>query len=395
MKLINVLIFITLFLSGCKSDHIREIIAGLPVYNTQHIDTYNEPWKAGYTTWKKKSLTYYIEYQPAVNNGKLVKDYFSDKEKGFISRESTRAFNDWGQWIGTTVVEVQNKDAADFVFIWKFLENDGVGKDKMRSDFPPYKEDREKPVLIADLADMYDIVKTNQKAYRAIILHEAGHIIGSQQHTTGYTLMDNRNRYTELQIDDIVGIKLTYKDKSDFVYQNVTYTYIHTGSTAYQTINFKEREFLSKCALPNGDGHYLSLQVLNAIQYIRAYYGCPIKILSSFRDIYCNRAAGGATFSQHLFRNALDWKFVGPGAVAAQRKYEFDINYKKLPLSTLLLLGIEGFGSYPYGIGTNHIDSRKVDKFNRYYNNKGYIVWGEFAHGGAWYDWSAEFKSHD
>ena len=333
-----------------------------------------------------------------VRSGKIIHDYFSLSDKKYIQDNFSIAINAWAVHINKKVREVNNINKANLIARFKFLEDDGIGGDLARANPPPVAGQKFKPVIAFDLADCWEMVRKRDKPYpnfSTVALHELGHALAGLRHDDSRGIMNSAYKYRELQIDDICGIKAMYNYFSKFDFNGRSYVWISKYSKANRTINFKDAEFVSKCKTINDDGHFLALETINAIQYVRTYYECPIQILSTFRDPVCNANAGGASLSQHILRNAVDWKFVGPNARKAQERFESDINNKRIPLYVLLQLGITGFGTYPYGYGTNHFDCRNDKQYNRWYSGMGYVVWGEFARSGSWYDPVAEFKAND
>ena len=90
------------------------------------------------------------------------------------------------------------------------------------------------------------------------------------------------------------------------------------------------------------------MPTLRIIDDLRASFGKPCRILSSYRSPDYNRAVGGASRSQHLEFNALDIAFDG---VSPQRVYERLLEWRKAGKFT------GGLGLYPSS-GFVHIDTR-------------------------------------
>lgn len=385
------------------SNSMEELIAQVPVVsdsaNVCNLEK-EEAYKKGYSTWKDSTeIRYYIEYRGIYKDGKTVTDYFNNSDKKYIEDKTTNAANQWGFAIHKPIRQVSSIKEANMLIIFKFLEDDGIGGDLALAAFPPMKGELTKTSIRMDLADMYNYVKERDKAkhtYFTVILHEFGHAAAGLKHDNEYAVMNPSRVYKTLQIDDIVGARVNYKIYDNFRYQNVDYTFIRFADYKKQlTLNFKVSEFITRCSYPKYEtGHFLSLNTINGIQFIRSYYGVSIKLSSSYRDPNCNHIAGGSTLSQHMFRNALDWRFIGKGAYAAQERYENDvINGNPKVLGALLSLGIRGFGSYPSN--ANHIDSRNVSVGNRIRFGQSYVVWGEFSKRGSFYDPISEFRNYD
>ncbi len=90
------------------------------------------------------------------------------------------------------------------------------------------------------------------------------------------------------------------------------------------------------------------LPTLRIVDDLRASFGKPCRILSSYRSPDYNRAVGGATHSQHLEFNALDIAFDG---VSPRQVYERLLEWRKAGKFT------GGLGLYPSS-GFVHIDTR-------------------------------------
>lgn len=358
-----------------------------------------EAYRVGYSTWKDSSeIRYFIEYQTITKNGKTLTDYFNNSDKKYIKEKTIIAAEQWAYAIQKPIFEVDSRAKANLVIIFKFLEDDGIGGNLALAAFPPFEGDATKTSIRMDLADMYNYVQQRDKAkhtYFTVILHEFGHAAAGLKHDFEFAVMNPKKIYSKLQIDDIIGARVNYKIFDNFNYNSNTYKYLRfTDANKQLTLNFKTKEFITRCSYPRYSyGHFISLNAINIMQYIRTYYGASIKITSTYRDIDCNHIAGGKTNSQHLFRNAIDWKFVGKGAYAAQNKYESDIINKRPLLYALLKLGARGFGSYPNSL--NHIDTRVVIYGNEVAHGIPFITWGEFKRKGSFYDPIQEFREND
>ncbi len=84
------------------------------------------------------------------------------------------------------------------------------------------------------------------------------------------------------------------------------------------------------------------------VDELRASFGKPCRILSSYRSPDYNRALGGASLSQHLEFTALDIAFDG---VSPKQVYDQLVQWRKAGKFT------GGLGLYPSS-GFVHIDTR-------------------------------------
>ena len=87
---------------------------------------------------------------------------------------------------------------------------------------------------------------------------------------------------------------------------------------------------------------------LRVVDELRASFGKPCTILSSYRSPDYNRTVGGAALSQHLQFNALDIAFDG---VSAKRVYDRLLQWRQEGRF------VGGLGLYPSS-GFVHIDTR-------------------------------------
>jgi hypothetical protein len=350
--------------------------------------------KSHYSTWKDSiDVRYYIEYSKIYDKaGNEIVDYFNKSDKKYIKENTEIASQRWAVHMKKPVFEVGSKEAANLIVYFGFLQSDGKGGYNAIGDFPPAKGDLRKPLVRIDMADMWQNVKDREKAkngdtYYSVVLHEFGHSLGALKHDDEFSIMNPNNRYNVLQIDDVVGVRVTYKNFENFTFQGITYTYINSKTPEKMvTKNFSMKELKSRCTYGRYPaGNFIALNTVLGIQFLRDFYGCPISILSNYRDIQCNDIAGGATYSQHIFRNALDFKFIGKNGAKIQDRFFNDIILKSMVLKKLAELKIRSFGSYAYGHGTNHMDCRQIP-INKG-NGKAYgvdiITWGEFKGGNA------------
>lgn len=120
----------------------------------------------------------------------------------------------------------------------------------------------------------------------------------------------------------------------------------HTQVTA----NFSSQELYSQ-SYNAPDCHYLNDNVINALQYLRLRYNCPVKVTSTFRTSAANSAAGGAKSSKHLTGNAIDFAFTKKSILRQAQK---DMQGDELK-NILAQFGVNGLGLYDNFI---HIDYR-------------------------------------
>lgn len=394
-KILSIILLPLLF--GCANVQpnfdFEQVLASLPnVYGPETICGYtsSDAFRLSYSTWiDSTDIRYFIEYSKVYKDGKEV-SYFNNSDRDYIKDQTAKAFNAWKDHVGKPVKEVSTKKDANMVIVFKFLDDDGVGGMLALADFPPAKGDYVKRGEIKytyvriDLADMWEYVKKRDKAknpYYTVILHELGHALAGLRHDDAHSVMNPNNKFKNIRIDDVQGARINYRKFENFDFEGNRYTFIDAKNKSKKASkNFTNGELLSHCRYLNyPNGHFVSVYTISGLQYLREYYGVPIKILSSYRDKACNDAAQGAEFSQHLYVNALDWKFIGPKAAATQKLFVRDIRLQSIVLQTLIEMGCRSFGTYPYGYGTNHIDSREVIKGNSRIRNREYIVWGSFV----------------
>jgi len=169
-----------------------------------------------------------------------------------------------------------------------------------------------------------------------------------------------------LHEDDKFGIRTRYGNKSSFTSGKHRYIWIE-NSDKQLTPNFISKEFFSECQIH--EGHYLDSLLVVGIQVIREAYGTPIIINSSYRDYHCNRAAGGVNNSQHLYANALDFKFSDWWSL---NLFQTEILNNGCIFGTLTSIGVTGFGLYDIH---SHIDTRDNAWQYNYFGNR-YNLWG-------------------
>jgi len=128
------------------------------------------------------------------------------------------------------------------------------------------------------------------------------------------------------------------------------------------TTNFKVSEFYCK-SFDAPSSHSLDIDVINAVQFIRTYFNCPIRITSTFRTFAHSLAIGSNPYtSQHRFEKAIDFQFIGsPEIVKAKHELLYnDIINKGFVFQKLEgELNIKGFGLYNTFF---HIDTRENEQ---------------------------------
>ena len=119
--------------------------------------------------------------------------------------------------------------------------------------------------------------------------------------------------------------------------------------------HFNIHEFYSKS--PDApDCHYLNDIVMEAVNYIREYYGVPVVITSTYRTKYHELVLLGKSHTgEHYEGNALDFKILDADAM---KDYQHQVETASGEVYThLRQLGVRGFGLYDE---FNHIDARSV-----------------------------------
>ncbi|MEM1124162.1 MAG: D-Ala-D-Ala carboxypeptidase family metallohydrolase [Bacteroidota bacterium] len=119
------------------------------------------------------------------------------------------------------------------------------------------------------------------------------------------------------------------------------------------TPNFKQSEFFQPL---NGlSEHPIAMELVEAAQFLRTYFGIPIKITSSYRNYVPD---GGVKRSVHMLGQAIDLTFLAvqnqKDDIFIQLRYDFD---QRGPVfQELWRIGIRGFGSYDTFL---HLDAGK------------------------------------
>lgn len=392
MRKLVLLAIIAMWVVGCigknDEDKFAELLAKYPkmegeaVCGTSNAAAFRI---LGNSDWADSSeIKYFIEYEPVEDEGIIISNYFNSSDKKYVKEIADKCFKRWQPQFGKPIREVTQKKDANLLLVFKQV--DGVGRHAALTDFAKTK-DEFKPKgerfmlqMRFDILDCWKIVKDRGAAkynFEFICKHEGGHGIFNLMHNDEYSIMNENKKWREIQFDDVYAARIVFKKFENFDFDGNSYTWI-TNSSKQATLNFKQSELYTRCARPNNNGHFLSTKTIAGIQYIRTAYNCPIKINSSYRHLQCNVDAGGATYSMHVFSNALDFRFIGSGAEVAKAKFIRDIRLNGTALQMLLNIGIRGFGSYPSG--AFHIDSRLVEKNagNKKAFGVDWIWWGVF-----------------
>jgi len=156
---------------------------------------------------------------------------------------------------------------------------------------------------------------------------------------------------------------------------------IKKNSQDLVSANFTHAEYYS-ASRGQGESFELSDICINAIQYIREYFGEPIVITSTRRSKSENKRIGGSSRSQHITGNAVDWVFKNNRDKNAEKFYREIIAGSDFLLH-LLGMGILGIGIYKSsnksGIfchlddGKSHLNERKEITA---WDNRKVLDWG-------------------
>lgn len=155
-------------------------------------------------------------------------------------------------------------------------------------------------------------------------------------------------------------------DRNDFV--------IITPSSAQASPNFTYSElFNSKVGRSS---HPLSRQVIDCAQFLRDYFGLPIRITSTYRNYV---PTGGASYSPHMIGVAIDLQFDKSSVPAAKRDELYtvirdDFKRKGAIFQGLWERGCRGFGSYDTFV---HIDTCHIELYPKMKAKRGTTYRGE------------------
>ncbi len=79
-----------------------------------------------------------------------------------------------------------------------------------------------------------------------------------------------------------------------------------TDASELVTPNFRLAEYVSPTMRRGGTRAYVDPQIVDHVQLIRSGLGRPLVITSNFRTPEHNREVGGATYSRHIYGDAVD-----------------------------------------------------------------------------------------
>lgn len=388
-----IIVSIVMWLCGCMANkgesQFEELLAKAPKFEGEAdcgVSNAAAFRILGNSDWQDSSeIKYFIEYQTIVDGGTEITNYFNSSDKKYIREIAAKSFSRWQPNFGKPIREVSKKNDANMLLVFKLI--DGIGRHAALTDFAQTGDEFDPKLkrwmvqMRFDLYDIYKVIKDRESAkynFEFICKHEIGHGIFNLMHNEDYSIMNENKKWRDIQFDDVYAARIVYKKYENFDFDGNRYTWI-TKSNKNATLNFKQSELYTRCAYPNYTGGiFLSTKTIAGLQYIRTKYNCPIKVNSSYRHLQCNKDAGGAQYSMHVFGNGLDFRFTGANAKTATAQYIKDIKTNSIALQMLLNIGIRGFGSYPSG--AFHIDSRSVlvDAGNKKAFNTDMIVWGLF-----------------
>lgn len=324
----------------------------------QQVDNYN----LSLSSWKDSSDIKYF-----------VKDAPFGIEKKEIEAVLDRAYSMWAEHIGKPIIRTTDSSIADILVKFDFL--DGKGGTLGQSQFPPYIDTQTKPIhLVFDKYDVYGSLEGAVFDFFSIALHEAGHSLGLRHSEDHQAVMYYAyQKVTGLWIDDILGVRTVYQNAKGFTWGKQHFVFVKKENNQNASPNFKYDEYFTKCKDYTIGGHFIDSNLFDALQLIRYEISAPIKILSSYRTHGCNVQAGGAAKSQHLYCNAIDFKFLNR---SGYEDYTRDITGKGCLFRSLIFMGVSGFGGYAtsFHIDTRHYGSERFgDRFQ-------YTTWGIFNH---------------
>jgi uncharacterized protein YcbK (DUF882 family) len=121
----------------------------------------------------------------------------------------------------------------------------------------------------------------------------------------------------------------------------------HFGAAEFTRYFAKERKCVKNSPPPKRLWKNI-VPTLRIVDELRASFGKPCRLLSSYRSPAYNKAVGGAPLSQHLQFTALDIAFDG---VSPQQVYDRLLQWRKAGKFT------GGIGLYP-SAGFVHLDTR-------------------------------------
>lgn len=116
------------------------------------------------------------------------------------------------------------------------------------------------------------------------------------------------------------------------------------------TENFKEREFICKCADSKCEGKkaFADIKLVLMLEMLRSFVNKPITITSGYRCKSHNEKVGGAKDSLHMQGKAVDF------VISGMKPYEYFYLVEKIFKN----------GGIGYYNGFVHVDSGKIRRWN-------------------------------
>ena len=138
--------------------------------------------------------------------------------------------------------------------------------------------------------------------------------------------------------------------------------------------NFSHWELFCKSFDFAGDSHELDDKVIEALFWIREYYGSPITVTSTLRTPAHNASIGGAKHSKHMYGFAIDFQLKNK---EAREQYYIDMKDKNSqPFKRLRKIGVSAFGLYD---NFYHIDSADyTSRTGGHYQTDNYGKWKQW-----------------
>ena len=286
--------------------------------------------------------------------------YFISGHPYGIGQETTnkvlnQAFSIWGEQVEKPMISTDDSLSADIVINFDYI--DGKGGTLGVSSFPPSAHGQPNVLLTFDKYDVNGVDGGSPYDFFSVALHEVGHALGFLHSANKKVVMWAYYHQSSsiLDIDDVMAAKVQYGINKSFHYGKHHYIFIEHGSRRKMGQFFVAKEFFTKCRdYDQPPGHFIDSTLVEALNFVRFEVGAPIRIVSTYRPDACNRAAGGARFSQHLYCNAVDFVIMSG---AARDKFMSEIKGEGCMYRTLVAMGVRGIGAYPQHNGL-HIDTR-------------------------------------
>lgn len=367
-------------LSGCHKPTHEEMLAQAPVLEEGRcgnptVEAFNlteRKWPEG------KPIKWYIDVYP------------EHIPRGEVNKTFIRVWNMWNAHLPIKIEHTSYRDQADILIRFEYL--DGLDGRLGVAQYPPLGPEHGPVTLIMDNFDVKSQAEEGLAKYDffTIALHEAGHVLGLSHSQDPESLMFPlyTKSFETPAANDAIAVRTHYQVEEAFrADDGRRYIYVRRNDHRQVSPNFKYSEFFSKCRDGLRDGHYLDTTLVESVQFLRDLYG-PIRITSSFRNHICNIRAGGASRSQHLVGNALDFAFSDR---RAHLVYQEDIKNKGCTFRSLWAYGVRGYGGYN---NSNHIDTRTGTWQNAFAGGT-YSTWGRVDVGGFELDPEGCGLSHD